>query len=307
MAKTGKESSDAEMTFFEHLEDLRPHLMRGIFSFLVIAIIAFAFKGFIIDTLLFAPQKPDFPTNRWLCSMGYTMNDMLGWFGRLFNAELSMDPTVLCINQNYFTAVNNAVVGQFNLHIKVAMVTAIVLGIPYFLWEIWQFVKPALKPNERRGMRMFVFYVSLCFFGGVLFGYYIVTPISLQFFMNYSASGNIVNLITINSYFSHVISITLGIGIVFQLPLLIYFLTRVGLITPVFLRKYRRHAIVVLAVVSVIITPPDLFTLILVLVPLYGLYEVSIFLSARTYRKYHSEAATREVVVADGSTPPATT
>ena len=299
MAKEKKKSSDTEMTFFEHLEDLRPHLVRGVFAFLVIAIIAFIFKGFIVDTLLFAPQTPDFPTNRWLCNMGYRLNDMVGWCGRLFGAEWSMDPTVLCINQHYFTAVNNTVVGQFNLHIKVAMVTALVLGIPYFLGEIWQFVKPALTVGERKGTRMFVLYVSLCFFGGLLFGYYIVTPISLQFFMNYSASENITNLITISSYFSHVISISLGIGLVFQLPLLIYFLTRIGFVSPVFLRRYRKHAVVVLAVVSAVITPPDLFTLVLVLVPLYALYELSIFLSARTYRKYHKEETTEEIATVD--------
>jgi sec-independent protein translocase protein TatC len=295
MAKEKKESSDVEMTFFEHLEDLRPHLMRAIGALFVIAIAAFIFGRFIIDDLLMGPQKPDFPTNRWLCSMGYTLNDWIGWLGRLFNAEWSMDPTVLCLNQGDYTMVNFKVVGQFNLHIKMAMVTGLVLAIPYLLWEIWQFVKPALTAAERAGTRMFVFYVSLCFFAGLLFGYFIVTPISLHFFLNYAASDSITNTIDVNSYFSQVIGVSLGIGLVFQLPLLVYFLTRVGIFSPAFLRKYRRHAAVILAVISAVITPPDLFSLILVMIPLYMLYELSIYLSARTYKKYHSDDIGAEV------------
>lgn len=290
MAKDKKESSDVEMTFFEHLEDLRPHLLRAFGALFAIAIAAFCFKGLIIDHLLFAPQTPEFPTNRWLCSMGYKLNDLMGWLGGLVGAEWSMDPTVLCINsEKVAEIVNNRLTGQFNLHIKVAMATGLVLGIPYLLWEIWQFVKPALLPGERRGMRLFVLWVSLCFFTGALFGYFIITPLSLHFFLNYSASEGITNLIDISSYFSQVIGIPLGTGLIFQLPLLIYFLTRIGLVTPAFLRKYRRHAIVLLAVMAAIITPPDIFSMVLVMMPLYGLYEFSIWLSARTERRHYPE------------------
>ncbi len=289
MANQKKESSDVEMTFFEHLEDLRPHLMRAFGSLFVISIVAFIFKGFIIDGLLFAPQPPDV-TNRWLCSMGYTLNDFVGWLGGLFGAEWSMDPTVLCINQvQTAEIINTKIVGQFNLHIKVAMATGLVLGIPYLLWEIWQFIKPALLPSERRGTRLFVLWVSLCFFTGVMFGYFIITPLSLQFFLNYTASDTIVNMIDQSSYFSQVITIPLVSGLIFQLPLLVYFLTRIGLVSPDFLRKYRRHAIVLLAVLAAIITPPDPFSLVLVMLPLYGLYEFSIWLSARTQSKHYPE------------------
>ncbi len=298
MAKKNKESSDSEMTFFEHLEDLRPHLMRAFGALFAIAVAAFVFKGFIIDTLLFAPQTPEFPTNRWLCSMGYTINDFVGWLGGLFNAEWSIDPTVLCINsEKVAEIVNNKLTGQFNLHIKVAMATGLALGIPYLLWEIWQFVKPALTATERKGTRLFVLWVSLCFFTGALFGYFVITPLSLHFFLNYNASESITNLIDISSYFSQVIGIPLGTGLIFQLPLLVYFLTRIGLVSPEFLRKYRRHAIVVLALLAAIITPPDIFSMILVMMPLYGLYELSIFLSARTYKKYHSDS--EAIAVAD--------
>jgi sec-independent protein translocase protein TatC len=167
------------------------------------------------------------------------------------------------------------------------------------LWELWQFVKPALTDRERAGTRWFVFYVSLCFFAGLLFGYFIVTPISLHFFLNYTVSDSLTNLIEVNSYFSQVIGVSLGIGLVFQLPLIVHILTRVGIFSPAFLRRYRRHAAVVLAVISAVITPPDLFSLILVMIPLYGLYEMSIFLSARTYKKYHSGESDEKGSVAE--------
>jgi sec-independent protein translocase protein TatC len=266
----------------------------------VISIVAFIFKGIIIDGLLFGPQSPDFPTNRWLCGMGYRLNDFMGWLGGLFGAEWSMDPTVLCINSGEpLQILNTKIVGQFSLHMKVAMATGFAIGIPYLLWEIWQFVKPALLPGERRGMRLFVLWVSLCFFTGALFGYYIITPLSLHFFRNYTASDTITNMIDPNSFFSQVIGIPLGTGLIFQLPLLVYFLTRVGIVTPAFLRKYRRHAVVLLAIVAAFITPPDLFSMILVMLPLYGLYEFSIFLSARTQRKHHPEDVGSEVTVSN--------
>jgi sec-independent protein translocase protein TatC len=163
------------------------------------------------------------------------------------------------------------------------------LAIPYLLWEIWQFIKPALTDKERNGTNLFVLWVSLGFFAGFLFGYYVITPLSIHFFANYTVSADIQNLIDTTSILTQVISIPLGTGLVFQLPLLIYFLTRIGIVSPTFLRKYRRHAVVVLTILAAIITPPDPFSLILVLMPLYGLYELSIFLSARTFKKYHSD------------------
>ncbi len=292
MAKDKKESSDVEMTFFEHLEDLRPHLMRAFGALFIIAIVAFIFARFLVDNLLFAPGTPDFPTNRWLCSMGYVLDDFVGWLGGLFRAEWSIDPTVLCINSdNDYQIINTKLVGQFNLSMKVALVTGLVIAIPYLLWEIWQFIKPALTPKERQGTNMFVLWVSLGFFAGVAFGYFIITPLSIHFFSNYRVSDNIANMIDTANYTSQVIGIPLGTGLIFQLPLLIYFLTRIGIVSPEFLRKYRRHAVIVLAVIAAFITPPDLFSMILVMLPLYGLYELSIFMSARTRRKYYPEDA----------------
>ncbi len=290
MAKEKKGSSDVEMTFFEHLDDLRPHLMRAVGALFVIAILAFIFARFLVDNLLFAPGTPDFPTNRWLCSMGYTLNDFMGWLGGLFGTEWSIDPETLCINAgNDYQIINTKLVGQFNLSMKVAFVTGLVISIPYLLWEIWQFIKPALTRKERQGTNLFVLWVSLGFFTGVAFGYFIITPLSIHFFSNYKVSDNIANMIDTANYTSQVIGIPLGTGLIFQLPLLIYFLTRIGIVSPEFLRKYRRHAVVLLAVVAAIITPPDLFSMVLVMLPLYGLYEFSIFLSVKTHRKYHSD------------------
>lgn len=277
MAKNNQKSSDNEMTFFEHIDALRPHLMRGALVILVLVLVVFLAKGFIIDTILFGPQSVDFPTNRFFCYVG---------------SKLGIDE--LCMGQLKFNMINTSMAGQFNLHMKVSMVGAIVLGIPYLLMEIWAFVRPALTPFERRKSRMFVFYVSLCFFAGLLFGYYLIAPLTINFFNGYNASRYITNMIDVNSYLSTVLGVSLASAAVFQLPLLIYFLARMGVISSSFMKKYRKHALVLLLVFSAIITPPDLFSQILVALPLYGLYEFSIWLAKRVeVRKDKEEEAER--------------
>ena len=277
MAASKKKSSQFEMTFFEHIDALRPHLVRGVVALLVIMVVAFLAKGFIVDTVLFGPMTAEFPTNRFLSHIA----DLTGIED-------------LKINTQELTMINTTMAGQFNLHLKVSMVTALVLAIPYLVWELWQFVKPALTSNERRGSQMFVFYVSSCFFIGLLFGYYIIAPLSVNFFGTYNTSEHITNMIDANSYLSNVINCSLACAILFQLPLLVYFLTRMGILSPTFMRKYRRHAIIVLAVFSAIITPPDLFSLVLVMLPIYALYELSIYISARTKRKMEEREAQEE-------------
>ena len=264
-----------EMTFFEHLDALRPHLVRGGIVMLVFLIVAFLAKGFVIDTVLFGPQSADFPTNRLLARLaGLTGIDALR------------------INQLDLNMINTSMAGQFNLHLRISLITAIVLATPYILWELWQFIKPALTPRERRGSSRFVGYVSLCFFTGLLFGYYVIVPLSVNFLSGYTASSQITNLIDVNSYLSTVVNVSIAAAIVFELPLLIYFLARMGIVKAAFLRRYRRHAIVALAIFSAIITPPDVFSQIMVLLPLYALYEYSISLAAGVERKaaLHREA-----------------
>lgn len=267
-----EESPQSEMTFFEHVDALRPHLMRGAGVIVVLLIIAFCSKGFIIDTVLFGPQSTDFPLNRFL-----------NWVAESTGID------ALRINTKEFNMVNTSMAGQFNLHMTIAFATAIILGVPYLLWEVWRFVKPALTPSELRGSRLFVMYVSLCFFTGLLFGYYLISPLTVNFLVNYQASERITNMIDVSSYLSTVINVSLACAAVFQLPLLVYFLTRMGVLTPDFMRKYRRHAIMVLLIFSAIITPPDVFSQTLVMLPLYGLYEFSIHLSAKVKRKMDSQ------------------
>lgn len=224
---------------------MRPHLLRGGLALFVIMIAAFLSKRFIIDVLLMGPQSPDFPTNRILCHISHRL----------------LGDATLCINSIKLNMINTALGGQFNLHMQVSMVTGVVLAVPYLLWELWRFVAPALTDYERYKSRMFVFYVSLCFFTGLLFGYFLIVPLSINFLAGYQASPDIANMIDVKSYLSTVLTVSVACAIVFQLPLLIYFLARMGIVTAAFLRKNRRYAIVLLAIVSAVITPPDVFSL----------------------------------------------
>lgn len=276
-SKSGKNSSSAEMTFFEHIDALRPHLFRGGIALIVAVVAAFLAKDFIVDTLLMGPQNPDFPTNRFF-----------NWAADKLGTE------ALRMNQYHINMINTSMAGQFNLHLRISLVTAFAVIVPYILFELWKFVKPALTKKELSGSRMFVFYVSACFFAGLLFGYFIISPITINFLAGYTVSDSIENMIDIRSYLSTIVNLSLACAVVFQLPLLIFFLAKMGMITATFLRKYRRHAIVLLACIAAIITPPDIFSMILVMLPLYGLYELSIYLSARTYKKHHSEEVVSE-------------
>lgn len=257
-------TTNDQMTFFEHLDSLRPHLVRSAAALLIMAVAAFLLKGFVIDGLLMGPQSAEFPTNRLI--------------GRL---AAVLGGTGLEMHADRFSIINTSVAGQFNLHLRVSLATAFVITVPYLLWELWRFVKPALTENEKRGSRLFVFWVSLCFFSGLLFGYFIIVPLALNFLLNYTASPDIVNMIDINSYLSTVLGTTVACGLVFQLPLLVWFLARMGVLSSAFMKKYRRHAIIILGVFSAVITPPDALSMVLVLLPMYGLYEIGIRLAAR--------------------------
>jgi sec-independent protein translocase protein TatC len=267
-----KSSPSQEMTFFEHLDALRPHLVRGAVALFVIMTAAFVFRHFIIDIVLLGPQRPDFPTNHWLGNLAERFN----------TPELR-------INSSQLTLINTSMAGQFNLHLKISFVTAIVLAIPYMIWELWQFIKPALTPGERRGSNRMVFYVSSCFLGGTAFGYFIVSPLTINFLGGYQASGMISNMIDANSYLSTIMNVSLACGFVFLLPVLSWVLARMGILSSTFMRRYRRHSIIVLAVLSAAITPPDLFSMILVMLPLCALYEASIAIVSRVERRAASE------------------
>ena len=280
------EPDSSEMTFFEHLDALRPHLVRGALAIVLIGIAAFLCKGFIIDTVLFGPRQADFPTNRLLSWIGAEWAHLAEWLNATLGTSFDTSVASFEIAPDRFQVINTSLAGQFNLHMKISLVAGIALAMPYVLWEFWQFVRPALTPREIAGTRWFVTAVSGCFFTGLLFGYFIMVPLSINFFANYQVSPEITNMIDIGDYLSTVIVVSMACAFMFELPLLIYFLSRMGIVSAAFLKRYRRHAFVILLVISAIITPPDIFSLVLVIIPLYGLYELSIRLAEHIERKH---------------------
>ena len=276
------EPAAAEMSFGEHLDALRPHLLRVAGALLLLLVAAFCCKDFLVDGVLFGPLRPDFPTNRLLAWLGQFAATVPEAAGASSAASASASTTASSVQSAFPLIINTTVAGQFNLHLTVSFATACTVGFPYLLWEVWRFVRPALTAAERHACRRFVGYVSAGFFVGLAFGYLLIAPLSIAFLTRYVVSETIVNLIDVHSYLATVLNVTIACAVVFQLPLLVWFLTRMGILSPQLLRRYRRHAVVVLAVLSAIITPPDLFSMLLLLAPLYGLYEFSIRIAART-------------------------
>ena len=258
-----------EQSFLEHLEVLRWHLIRSAVAVLLFTTLAFIFPNILFDKIIFAAKDPSFATYRFFCWMSETLH-----FGE-----------ALCIDEMPFELMNINMSGQFSTHIISSVIAGFVIAFPYVFWEIWRFVKPALHKSEKKYSRGVVFYTSMLFTLGVLFGYYGVAPLSVQFLGNYQVSSQVANQINLNSYISTVTTVCLANGIVFLLPVLIYFLSKLGLITPTFLRQYRKHALVILMVLAAIITPPDIMSLLVVTFPLMVLYEVSIKVSTKFQEK----------------------
>jgi len=265
-------NNGGEMSFLEHLEELRWHIIRSIVAILALMIIAFVFKNLIFDKVILAPKNPGFITNRLLCQLG-----------QLVNIE------ALCINTKPLNLISIKMSGQITTHITVAIVAGVIMAFPYVLWEFWQFFKPALHSNEKQHTRGAVLATTLLFFVGVLFGYFALAPLSIHFLTTYQVSPDVVNQINIRSYIGTLTSICLATGLVFELPIITFFLTKIGVITPSFLTKYRKHAIVVIFIVAAIITPPDVFSQMLVCIPLLALYEVGILISKRVMKKKDKE------------------
>ncbi|GAB3176318.1 twin-arginine translocase subunit TatC [Telluribacter humicola] len=262
------EEEGAEMTFLEHLEELRWHVIRAVGSILVFAIIAYIFIKEIYRYVILAPGKADFWTYRMLCKLG----DAVGVEG-------------LCIKALNFKIQSIGVGDQFTMGLTSAVITGLIFAFPYAFWEIWRFIKPGLKPSEVRASRGAVFYVTFLFFSGVFFGYFIVTPLAINFLANYQLDESIINEFSIGSYIGTVATLTLACGIAFQLPVVVFVLSKVGMLTPSFMREYRRHSWIVILIVAAIITPsPDIYSQILVALPLMFLYEVSIVVSGRVER-----------------------
>jgi sec-independent protein translocase protein TatC len=265
-----------EMTFLDHLEELRWHLIRATLSIVVLGIIAFLLKGLIFDYILFGPKKTDFITYQWFCQISQTLGQ-----GNSF-----------CITEMPFRIQSRTLAGQFSAHLWTSILAGFIVGFPYVLYEFWRFISPGLHINERKNARGFIFVASFLFFLGVLFGYYIVTPLSINFLGNYSVSEEVFNDFDLSSYIGMLRASVLASGLIFELPILIYFFTKIGLITPAFLRKNRKFALVIVLSLSAIITPPDIASQIIVSIPVLILYEVSIWISKWVYRRQQKEMST---------------
>lgn len=263
------------MSFLEHLEELRWHIIRSLIAIVVMMIVAFVFKNVLFNNIVLAPKNATFFTNRLFCEFGH-------YLAQHINLK---NPDILCINTKPLNLISIKMAGQLTTHITVAMVAGLILAFPVIIREFWLFFKPALHSNEAKHARGAVLASSLLFFTGVLFGYFILAPLSIHFLNSYQISSDVVNQINVRSYIGTLTSLCLATGIVFELPIIAYFLTKIGIITPSFMRKYRKHAIVVIFILAAIITPPDVFSQTLVAIPLLILYEVSIFISARVMKQ----------------------
>lgn len=261
MAKV--ERNAEEMSFLDHLEELRWHLIRASLAVVIAGTAAFLAKGFIFDTILFGPTSADFFTYDILCRLS-TFVGLEGGF---------------CFDDMPFTIQSRTMGGQFSAHVWTSITAGFIIAFPYIIYEFWKFISPAMYANERNTARGFIFISSVLFFMGVLFGYYLVTPLSINFLGKYQVSDVVLNEFDIGSYISLVRSSVIACGLIFELPIIIYFLTKIGLVTPEFLRKYRKFALVIVLILSAIITPPDILSQIIVAIPVLVLYEVSIFIA----------------------------
>lgn len=266
-AETG---TGTDMSFFDHLETLRWHLIRSAIAILIFTILSFNYFDYVFDRIIMGPKRTDFWTYRMMCHAGQYFHLGQGY----------------CMQEIKFNIINTELSGQFTLQINSSLILGIVLGFPYLLFELWQFIKPALSLTERKAANGFVFYASLLFAIGVLFGYYIIAPYSIRFLAGFQVSNMISNQITIDSYLSSVVTLTLCTGIVFELPMLALILSKLGLLSPQFMRSSRRYAIVVMLIIAAVVTPtPDIQTMLIVTFPLLLLYEISILVSGRVEKR----------------------
>ena len=265
---------EKEMSFLDHLEELRWHLIRSLVAIIVFTIVAFMSAKWIFENIVFAPARTDFPTFKALCKLG----NFLSYEG-------------LCITDIPFKVQSRNMTGQFTMHIMASFILGFMIAFPYVAWEIWRFIKPGLQIKERKYSRGAVAAISILFFLGVMFGYYIIAPWMVYFLATYSISNMVVNEFDITSYVSTVVMLVFGSGLLFQLPVVIYFLTKIGIVTPEFLRKYRKHSIIIILIVAAIVTPPDPLSQMLISIPLYLLFEISILISASVAKRQAKEEA----------------
>ena len=252
----------AEMSFLDHLESLRWHLIRVLAVTFALAIMAFVYKEILFHDIILAPTRADFFTYRQLCTLG-----------QRFGIE------VFCMEELPFILQSRRMTGQFTMHIGASLVAGVVVAFPYVFWEVWRFIRPGLHVREQGVLRATTAIVSLLFFIGVLFGYFVLVPVAVQFLGGYRVDPSVLNEFDVVSYVSTVVLLVLFSGLAFELPIVMYFLARVGLVGVVTLRKWRRYAVVVILALSAMITPPDPFSQLLVSLPLFLLYECGIWVA----------------------------
>jgi len=262
---TGEEPQ--EMSFIDHLEALRWHVIRAAASIVVFGLAAFFSKDFIFHDIILAPSRPDFLSYRMWCKLGQAVN-----------------APEICIDKINFVLQSREMSSQFTTHMSVSFTIGLVLAFPYAFWELWRFIKPGLYPTERKSSRGAVFFVSVLFILGLLFGYYGAAPLSMNFLASYQVDASIANEFDLNSYISTLTTMVFSCALMFELPMVVYFLAKAGLISSEFLAVFRRHAIVVIMIISAIVTPPDVLSMSLFAIPLYLLYELSIVI-AKNVRK----------------------
>lgn len=273
--------STSDMSFLDHLEILRWHLVRSVVAIMVGAILIFVNRVFVMDQILLAPTHTDFHTYRWFCEFSTWLNEMLPDI---------VDKDALCFSELNITLLNTKLQGKFYAAMVVSFVGGIIIAFPYIFWEVWRFIKPALHRHESKKARGIVVYGSFLFALGVSFGYFIISPLAVHFLATFEIAGDIAEMIDMNSIMGTITSSTLACGVVFELPVITYYLAKIGLISSSFMKKYRRHSFVVTLILSAIITPPDVFSQVLVAIPIVILYEVSIIIAKRIEKKSELDA-----------------
>jgi sec-independent protein translocase protein TatC len=268
-------AEEKEMAFLDHLEELRWHVVRAVGAIFIAMIASFAFIKEIFEYIVFAPAKLNFPTFIYMCKLGklFGFND-------------------LCVTSLPFKIQSRNMTGQFMMSLTASFVIGLIVAFPYVAWELWRFVKPGLQLREKKYSKGAVFAITFLFMAGILFGYYVLSPTTIWFLSTYSISDMIVNEFDITSYVSTIASLILGCGLLFQFPMVIYFLSKVGIVTPELMRKYRKHSIVVILVLGAVITPSgDPFSLTVISLPLYFLFEISIYISSVVQKRKQKEEA----------------
>lgn len=273
-------SKSNQMSFLQHLEVLRWILMRVVCVILVLAVVVFMYRDFVMTEIVFASQSMDFITYEWFCDFSMLLNE---YFPDFFEKDaMCFEPI-----DPYFLP--GKMTGKFMTAMLVAFIGGAIIAFPYIIWEFWRFLKPALYPKEQKKARGMVFFTSLLFMIGILFGYFIINPLSIHFLVGFEMGfDKVVDQYQLASFMGIVVSTTLATAVMFELPILVFFLSKAGIMTPEFMKKYRKHAFVLTLLISAIITPPDVFSQILVTIPVVILYEISIFISRAVNKKKRS-------------------